>query len=313
MDGILHNMSSCSVVIPVYRGANTLPILVERLLNVLPTVFDDYEILLINDGSPDNSWNVIQSLSHANDKIIGVKLRRNFGQHNALLCGVRLATKSLILTMDDDLQHPPEEMNKLAAALTNKFDVVYGLPTKLPHSPWRNAFSRLTKIILARVMNIPTIRDLSSYRLFRTDIRTAFEKYQNPGVILDVLLSWGTTRFTTTPIHEEPRTDGKSNYRFSSLATQAMLILTGFSTIPLRFAVWLGFLFLFLGLLALIYVLLVTIIHGSVPGFPFLSSLIIIFSGVQLFSLGLFGEYLGRVFDSSMQRPPYVIGEVTKK
>lgn len=162
-------------------------------------------------------------------------------------------------------------------------------------------------------MNIPTIRDLSSYRLFRTDIRTAFEKYQNPGVILDVLLSWGTTRFTTTPIHEEPRTDGKSNYRFSSLATQAMLILTGFSTIPLRFAVWLGFLFLFLGLLALIYVLLVTIIHGSVPGFPFLSSLIIIFSGVQLFSLGLFGEYLGRVFDSSMQRPPYVIGEVTKK
>ncbi len=302
--------NSCSIIIPVYNGADTITELTSRLMLQLPDVFQSFEIIFVNDGSPDNSWPVIQSLVKTYPEYVrGIHLRRNFGQHNAILCGVREAAKELIVTMDDDLQHPPEEIIKLYKALTPDVDVVYGIPAKLPHSKWRNFFSQFTKKLLAKVMHISTIRDLSSFRLFRTDIRNAFATYQNPGVILDVLLSWGTTRFTTIHVNEEPRHIGVSNYNFSSLASQALLILTGFSTFPLRFATWLGFFSIFAGILLLAYVLLVTLMAGSVPGFPFLSSLIIIFSGVQLFTLGLFGEYLGRIFDSSMQRPPYVVGE----
>ncbi len=305
---------SCSVVIPVYNGAETLLPLVERLTRVLAQEFSDYEILLVNDGSPDNSWQVIRSLA-AQDPlhIIGYNLMRNAGQHNALLCGVRAASKELVITMDDDLQHPPEEIPELLHAFGSDVDVVYGIPRKMPHSAWRNFFSWLTKRSLAKVMRINTIRDISSFRLFRTSLRKAFENYQSPGVILDVLLSWGTDRFKSVTVNEEPRIKGKSNYNFAALVSQALLILTGFSTIPLRFAAWLGFFFVLFGFAIFLYVLVATLTAGSIPGFPFLASIVAIFSGVQLFSLGLIGEYIARIFDRSMEHPPYVVGETTQK
>ena len=305
--------ATCSIVIPVYNGADTLQPLVARLANALSKLAIEYEIILVNDGSPNSSWSVIQTLANQNPNyVIGINLRRNFGQHNALLCGVRAASKELIITMDDDLQHPPEEIHKLLNALVSEKDVVYGIPNKMPHSTWRNFFSWLTKRTLARVMQIKTIRDISSFRIFRTALRTSFENYQNPGVILDVLLSWGTERFGTVHVDEAPRQKGSSNYNFFALVSQALLILTGFSTIPLRFATWLGFFFVLFGFSIFLYVLIATITAGSIPGFPFLASIVAIFSGVQLFSLGLIGEYLGRIFDRSMERPAYVIGETTR-
>lgn len=308
------NPASCSVVIPVYNGAETLSPLVERLTKVMPVVFPDYEILLVNDGSPDASWQVIQTLAAQDPAhITGFNLMRNAGQHNALLCGVRAAIKELVITMDDDLQHPPEEISTLVEALKSDVDVVYAVPKRMPHSAWRNFFSWLTKRSLARVMRINTIRDISSFRLFRTSLRQAFQNYQSPGVILDVLLSWGTDRFKAVTVNEEPRTKGKSNYNFAALVSQALLILTGFSTIPLRFATWLGFLFVLFGFVIFLYVLIATLTAGSIPGFPFLASIVAIFSGVQLFSLGLIGEYIARIFDRSMEHPPYVVGETTQK
>jgi undecaprenyl-phosphate 4-deoxy-4-formamido-L-arabinose transferase len=177
----------------------------------------------------------------------------------------------------------------------------------MPHSWWRNAFSRLTKRILAMVMGIPTIRDIGAFRAFRTDIRRASDQFQSPTVILDVLLSWGTTRFTTVQVEEAPRKEGRSNYNFSRLVSQAMLILTGFSTVPLRMTNYIGFVFTIFGIAVLVYVLSQYFIAGSIPGFPFLASMIAIFSGTQLFALGIFGEYLARIFDRSMERPTYAI------
>jgi len=162
-------------------------------------------------------------------------------------------------------------------------------------------------------MRIKTIRDISSFRLFRTSLRKAFENYQSPGVILDVLLSWGSDRFRTVQVNEEPRPVGKSNYNFFALVSQALLILTGFSTIPLRFATWLGFFFVLFGFFIFLYVVIATLTAGSIPGFPFLASIVVIFSGVQLFSLGLIGEYIARIFDRSMEHPPYVVGEMLQK
>lgn len=299
-----------SVVIPVYNSQDSLPPLVERLEEALKPICSDFEVVLVNDGSRDNSWPVITSLAAQYPFVRGINLMRNYGQHNAVLCGVRAARFELVVTMDDDLQHPPEEIVRLVKKLDEGYDVVYGSPQKMPHSFWRNVASRISKRTLAFVMNVGTIREISAFRVFRTDLRRAFETYQSPGVILDVLLSWGTSRFASLQVDEHPRSYGHSNYNFTRLAKQVFLILTGFSTMPLRFASWLGFTFVLFGLIIFLYVLYVYFALGSIPGFPFLASIVALFSGVQLFALGLIGEYLARIFDRSMDRPPYVVGSI---
>lgn len=302
-------LPSCSVVIPVYNSELTLEMLVERLSQVLPDITSTYEVILVNDCSLDHSWEIICRLSQQFPWIRGINLMRNYGQHNALLCGIRAARNEVTITMDDDLQHPPEEIHKLIEKLQEGYDVVYGSPQKMPHSLWRNFFSWLSKRVLAFVMGIKTVRELSAFRAFRTQLRNAFQDYQSPGVIIDALLSWGTTRFASVPVNEEPRSLGRSNYGFSKLASQVLLILTGFSTVPLRAASWLGFAFMIVGMVVFLYVIIAYFTLGSIPGFPFLASIISLFSGSQLFALGIFGEYLARIFDRSMERPPYVIGE----
>ena len=301
---------SISVVIPVFNSQRTLETLVKRLAPVLGSLSNAHEVILVNDGSHDDSWQVIKGICESNNWVKGINLMRNFGQHNALLCGIRNAAYDVVVTMDDDLQHPPEELPALINKLNEGYDVVYGSPKKLPHSLWRNIFSKFTKRVLAFVMGVKRVEDLSAFRAFRTKLRNSFNKYQNPGVIIDVLLSWGTTSFASVKINEVPRKDGTSNYSFSKLVSISFLILTGYSTAPLKFASWLGFSFTLFGLVIFLYVLIAYITAGSIPGFPFLASIISIFSGIQLFTLGIFGEYLGRVFDSNMERPVYVINEI---
>jgi len=300
-----------SVVIPVYYGQDNLPALVARLEAVCSGLGGDYEIILVNDGSPDQSWDVIQSLAGKNPCVRGINLMRNFGQHNATLCGIRSARYEVTITMDDDLQHPPEEMHLLLEKLDEGYDVVYGVPRKLPHSWWRNLGSILTKLMLASAIGSKTVRDVSAFRAFRTDLRQAFDGYDNPDVMIDVLLSWGTTRFAGVTVDEQPRSVGKSNYTFGKLLRMSLLYLTNFSTIPLRFSNIVGFVFTLIGFIGFIYVITIYLIEGSVPGFPFLASAIMVFSGVQLFALGIIGEYLARVFERTAGRRPYVIARTT--
>jgi glycosyltransferase involved in cell wall biosynthesis len=300
---------NCSIVIPVYNGAETLGELLERLAFVLPDLCQQYEAVLVNDGSQDESWQVIQELAEQYHWVHGINLMRNYGQHNALLCGIRAARFEIIVTMDDDLQHPPEEIHKLLAKLDEGYDVVYGTPAHMPHSWWRNLFSLTTKRVLAYVMGVKNIRDFAAFRAFHTRLRAAFDKYQNPNVLVDVLLSWGTSRFATQVVEEKPRAAGQSNYNFYKLFQYTMVVLTSFSTVPLRFTSMLGFIFTLFGLGIFLYVVAVYFLLGSTPGFPFLASIIAIFSGTQLFALGIIGEYLARVFDRSMDRPAYIIQE----
>ena len=299
----------CSIVIPVYNSAGSLQALAERLGQVLPEMMPEFEVILVNDGSPDESWDKITQLAGRYPWLRGINLMRNYGQHNATLCGVRSARYEVIITMDDDLQHPPEEIPRLLARLAEGYDVVYGIPARRPHSWWRNWFSMITKRVLARLMGIRTIRDIGSFRVFRARLREAFVDYRNPNVILDVLLSWGTARFATVVVREDERQEGASNYTFYKLFKITMVVLTGFSTVPLRFASMLGFGFTAFGILIFLFVLLSYLLYGSIPGFPFLASIISLFSGTQLFALGIIGEYLARIFDRSMDRPAYVVGE----
>lgn len=300
---------NASVIIPVYNGAETIIPLTERLLKVLPDLFEFYEIILVDDCSPDNSWNVLKDLREKNPNVVrSIHLARNFGQHNATLCGIRAARYEICITMDDDLQHPPEQLPLLIEELNKGYDVVYAIPKKLPHSWWRNLGSKMTKLILSKIMGIP-IREIGAFRVFRTYLRDAFADYRSPEVYIDPLLAWGTKNFSHVLVEEDKREIGESNYSFAKLVKASLLILTGYSTAPLRFSSMLGFLFMLFGFAILIYVLVITITLGSTPGFPFLASIISIFAGVQLFTLGIIGEYLARVYDRASDRPPYVVRE----
>lgn len=300
-----------SVVVPVYNGADTLPMLVEELAGVLPMVADTYELVLVNDGSPDDSWQVIERLASQHDWVRGIDLMRNYGQHNATLCGVREARYEVIVIMDDDLQNPPKEIPKLLSKLEEGYDVVYGVARKRQQVWWKSLASVIVKRAIAFVMGLRTVRDIGAFKAFRADLRRAFDDFHSPDVLVDVLLSWGTSRFASVTVDESPRVAGKSNYNLLKLIKVSLLVLTSYTTIPLRFASIVGFLFTLFGLGILIYVLATYFLAGSIPGFSFLASTIIIFSGVQMFALGIIGEYLARVFERTGGRHTYVIGRKT--
>jgi len=299
---------NCSVVIPVYRGEQTIVPLVERLARELPKFAQTYEVILVNDSSPDASWQKIEELAKRFPWVVGIKLMRNYGQHNATLCGVRLVRHEITITMDDDLQHQPEEIDILLAKLNEGYDVVYGAPLKLPQGFWRNQMTKYTKNLLAWVMDVPSVKNVSAFRVFRTHLRDAFANFNSPSLTLDVLLSWGTVRFASVQVDIQSSV-GRSNYNFISLFQYTLLILTGYSTAPLRLASWIGFLMTLFGIAIFLYVVVIYFTQGSLPGFPFLASIISLFSGAQLFTLGIFGEYLSRMFDRSMDRPTYVVQE----
>ena len=300
-----------SVVVPVYNGSDTLPMLVDEVGKVLPGVAEEFELVLVNDGSPDQSWQVISTLAQSYPWVRGIDLMRNYGQHNATLCGVREARYEIIVIMDDDLQNPPCEIPKLLEKLKEGYDVVYGVSRRRQQAWWKTLASVIVKRAIAYVMGLRTVRDIGAFKAFRADLRKAFEDFHSPDVLVDVLLSWGTSRFASVPVDESPRAVGKSNYSLFKLIKVSLLVLTSYTTIPLRFASIVGFLFTLFGMVVLVYVLTVYFTAGSIPGFPFLASTIIIFSGVQLFALGIIGEYLARVFERTGGKHTYVIGRTT--
>jgi glycosyltransferase involved in cell wall biosynthesis len=237
---------------------------------------------------------------------------RNYGQHNALLCGIRAARYDAIVTMDDDLQHPPDEIPRLLAELGKGFDVVYGTPERQEHSLFRNIASVTTKIALQNVMGAEIARRVSAFRAFRRGVTAAFTRYDGYFVSIDVLLTWGTNRFSAIPVRHQARGGGVSGYTFRKLLTHAMNMMTGFTTMPLQIASWVGFGFTIFSLLVFVYVLARYFISGNpVPGFPFLASIIGLFAGAQLFALGIIGEYLARMHFRTMQKPAYVVREST--
>jgi len=299
-----------SVTVPVYRSEQILPELVRRLGEVLPTLAEHYELILVNDSSPDGSWDVILRLAEEHDWIHPINLMRNYGQHNALLCAIKSAQYGVIVTMDDDLQHPPEEISKLLDALAQGYDVVYGRPAQEQHGLLRDLASLTTKLALQNVMGAEIASQVSAFRVFRTEVSTAFRHYEGSFVSIDVLLTWGTKRFAAIPVVHQARAQGTSGYTFRRLVTHAMNMMTGFSTVPLQIASLIGFMFTLFGMGVLVYVVVRYFLSGApVPGFPFLASIIALFSGAQLFALGIMGEYLARMHFRSMQKPPYVVRE----
>lgn len=313
MDSIAEPLQDgVSVVVPVYNGEETLEALVERLGAVLQPLGLPHEIILVDDGSSDRSWRCIERLAASRPTVRGVNLMRNYGQHNALLCGIRRARYAVTATLDDDLQNPPEELPRLLEALDADHDLVYGTPERASHPKGHVLASTLLKFALSVALGARHARIIAPFRVFRTRLRGAFDLADTPSVIVDIYLGWGTTRIRSVPVRHDAREQGRTNYTFRRRVRTAFDLLTGYSTVPLKTASWIGFALTVFGVGVLVYVLVGRLLYGgTASGFAFLGSAIAIFSGAQLFALGIFGEYLARVFQRTMGRPPYAVADST--
>lgn len=308
------DINKLTVVVPVYRSANSLVELHDRIVSVMEMIKVDFEIIFVEDCGGDNSWDVISELAAADVRVVGIKLSRNYGQHNAILAGIRRSGGDIIVTVDDDLQHPPEEIPKLITKLVQGYDVVYGTPERLKHGIIRDMASHITKVVLQGAMGAETARNISAFRAFKTQVRDAFASYNGPSVNVDVLLTWGTTHFGCVSVRHSTRQYGESGYTARKLFNHAWNMITGFSTIPLRFSSLVGITFTIFGIMILIFVLYGYFFGDRrVPGFAFIASIVAIFSGAQLLALGIIGEYLGRMYQRSMDRPTYVVKRTTIK
>lgn len=303
--------SAVSVVVPVYRTSEGLKELVARIHSSLRE--RSHEVIMVDDGSPSGSWKAICDLADDDGQILGLRLGRNAGQHSALLAGVRAAQFPIIVTIDDDLQNPPEEIPKLLAALSDdSVDVVYGTPAVVAQRRWRSASSVVTRWLLKSALGADNAANMTSFRAFRSSLRDGFEGDLGPAVSLDALLSWSTSRFCSVTVEHRHRAEGSSNYSFRKLARFALDTATGYSALPLQATMILGLLTAGFGVGVLAWVVGRLVLVGeSVPGFPFLASIVTIFSGAQLLALGVIGEYLARMHFRVMRKPTYVVAETT--
>jgi undecaprenyl-phosphate 4-deoxy-4-formamido-L-arabinose transferase len=302
-----------SVVIPAYRSPGTLDDLCRQLLDDVSPLVEQIEIIIVDDGSGDGTWETIRALASSTPEVRGIQLLRNYGQHNALLAGMRQARMPLVLTIDDDLQHRPSEVSTLLDALSSDVDLVYGRPTHERQGALRNLASKWSKRMMAVTLGSGVHPRSGAFRLFRRELVAAADEVHDPSISIDVLLSWATNRIVDVAVHYDERAGGRSGYTAGKLIRHAANMITGYSTRPLRWVSAFGLVCAMFGFALLGYILIRFLVGGSdVAGFTFLAATVTLFSGVQLLSLGVVGEYLGRMHFRSMGKPPYVVRETVE-
>ena len=298
-----------SIVIPVYRASNVLQELTDRIKAVFDSLNLSHEIILVDDSGQRESWEIVKQTVSRREGLLALRLTRNFGQHNAVLCGIRRSKGEFIITMDDDLQHLPEELPKIISELDKGYDVVYAPPTELKHSHARNLTSILAKSAIRRGEN-GNCSEVSSLRGIKGGVREFLHGFASPNVSIDVLLDWTTSNMTTIRVRHSERLHGKSGYDPARLIRHSMNMMTGFSTTPLKIATTAGFISSGIALTVMIYMAAWRTINGSViPGFALIICSLAFFSGVQLVALGIIGEYIGRMYNRVSRKPQYLIRE----
>ncbi|TAD88081.1 MAG: glycosyltransferase [Alphaproteobacteria bacterium] len=301
-----------SVVIPVYNGARTIGRVVEALAS-LP-IANQMEVVLTYDGSPDDSLAVCLALAEEGKlPITVVEHARNYGEHNAVMSGLRHARGAYIVTMDDDLQNPPEEVQRLFEhARDGGYDVVYSYYETKEHESWRNLGSRLTNWVAGVLMDKPKGLYLSSFRCMSAFVAREITRNTGPFPYVDGLILQVTQRIGTLKVRHLPRAEGQSNYTLARLFRLFMSMALNFSAIPLRAATLLGLAMGAVGFLALIIVL-IEVLFGTPPtGWASTIAILLVVAGVQLLMLGVIGEYLGRLFLTINQRPQSTVRHVVR-
>lgn len=308
VDGDADHELAISIVVPVYNSAATLPQLLERLVRTIGSITQDYEIVLVDDGSRDNSWEVLQSLrARYGDRMVAIQLMRNYGQHNTLMCGLGVARGEYVVTMDDDLQNPPEEIPKMLAHIKARgLDLVYGCPTDRNHAAWRNLGSRIVWHFYRTVFRNPVTP--TPFRIMRLQLARSVMFYDLNFTYLDGLLAWCTGRIEGVEVEHHVRAQGSSGYSLGKLLGLALNLYTNFSLIPLQIVSGLGVVTAASGFLVGIYYLFQFLASNiAVPGFASTIIAILILGGAQLLALGVMGEYLGRLHLNVNRKPQYVV------
>ena len=301
-----------SFVVPVYNGSPMLEALCCRLAPVGAS-FGRYEIIMVDDGSRDNSSYTIMQLQQRFPEICLVELSRNFGQHNSTLAGMEQARGEIIVTLDQDLQHPPEEINRLVKKLNEGFDVIYGLPEKRPHNFYRNITSEFSKWASGKIFSTALNGNFSSFRVMHSWVATEIVKYNSTYCYLDGLISW-TTRNVGGVSVNNPKSDFESQYTFFRLITHGINLVVNFSIRPLQIASYIGFISAFIGLLVAIFIIVNKIMFDvPVQGWTSLMVVLLIIGGAQIAFMGLLGEYIGRILMNSNRAPNYIVRKIHRE
>ncbi|HVJ56005.1 MAG TPA: glycosyltransferase family 2 protein [Aliidongia sp.] len=301
-----------SVVVPVYNGAATIGTLVSALEGL--DVAGGLEIVLVVDGSPDDSLGVCRALvSTARVPITLVNLARNFGEHNAVMAGLRETSGAHVITMDDDLQNPPEEVVRLLThAQTTGADVVYTFYETKQHDNWRNWGSRFTNIVADYLLDKPRGLYLSSFRCMSAFLVEQIIRYDGPFAYIDGLILQATQSIDRLQVAHLPRAEGRSNYTMRRLVRLWMNMFVNFSVMPLRIATLAGIAFSALGGIAAIMVVVEALFGHTPQGWGSIMAAVLLLSGVQLSILGIAGEYLGRLFLTANRKPQFIVRDRQK-
>jgi undecaprenyl-phosphate 4-deoxy-4-formamido-L-arabinose transferase len=301
-----------SIVIPVYNGAESVGELCDALERL--EIAGGHEIVLVNDGSPDNSLDVCRGIvARSRVPVTLVDLARNYGEHNAVMAGLRHASGAHVITMDDDLQNPPEEVTRLLAhAQATGKDVVYTYYDEKQHAWWRNLGSRFTNRVAGFVLDKPQDLYLSSFRCMSAFVVREVTRYEGPFPYVDGLLLQVTQSIGSLLVAHLPRAVGRSNYTMRRLVRLWMSMFVNFSVMPLRISTLTGFALSAFGVISGLGVIAEALFHEPPAGWASLMAAVLLLSGVQLVILGIVGEYLGRMYLTANKTPQAVIRSVTR-
>lgn len=301
------NMPMISVVVPVYRAEKTLEELHRRLVTVLSTMGCSYELIFVEDCGGDGSWSVIEQLGRQDTNLRGMKLSRNFGQHAATICGFAQSRGRWVVTLDDDLEQSPEEIPRLFAKAQEGYVLVYGVYPQRSHAAWRNLTSALARYLFKKA--IPQLNDVyTSFRMIEGNLAREVCRFESPFSFVDGYLSWLTNNCASVEVAHLTRAHGTSNYTLRKLLAHTINIFVTFSDLPLRLASWVGLGSFLIGMFWLCYILLMKLVGGiTASGFTSLMAGIVLFGGIQLFVLGIFGEYLSRINFKTSKKPLYLV------
>jgi polyisoprenyl-phosphate glycosyltransferase len=298
-----------SIVIPVYNSQATLQKLYAEISAALGS--HNWEVIFVDDGSRDNSWAELQSIKRDHpEQVKAIRLRRNFGQHNAIACGFGFVRGSMVITMDDDLQHPPSEIPKLIAKATEtKADVVYGQYISKQHPGWRNAGSwtmRRSSRYLSNNSGIET-----SFRLISTPVARKIAEHPQAGILfIDEVLHWYTNRIEVTPVEHHPRQEGKSTYSRTKLFGLYLDMIIHYTAFPLKLMTWIGLVVSVITFLLGIRFLWLKFMYGSLPGFTAIIVVVLFSTSLLMFCMGIIGQYLFKLYQLQNRRPPFSVAEV---
>ena len=300
-----------SVVIPVYGSAPILPELVRQIDDALQVhlgLAGGFEIVLVNDCGPGDAWAVIVALGQERAHVKGIALRKNAGQHNAIMAGLNYARGDVIVMMDDDLQHSPSDIPALYRKVLEGYDVCYADFRSRHHARWKVLGSAINDRVARFLLKKPKGLYLSPFKAIGRAIRDEIVKSRGPNVYLDGLILTTTSNIATIEVDHHPRRDGNSGYTFAQSLSLWLKMATNFSIAPLRLASFLGLAFSLVGFLLVVWLVFERVRNNSIPqGWTSLMIIVLITGGLQLLALGAIGEYLGRVFLTVNNRPQFVV------